>query len=154
MYSSVLFNFKITLKYIKFKYLSFKILKKKVLLIKKIYLKFLKKNILYIISKSNQTIFLKKFFKKLWNFLLGFKIFFNILGRRFKFFINKDFIFFKMDTSKYFVLKMLKNVKLIKQKKIISFFFFDVLTFQFWKKILKLKIPTKYTKKGIALYNF
>lgn len=57
-----------------------------------------------------------------------------------------------MDTSKYFILKMLENIWLKKKKKIISFFFFDILICQFIKKILKLKKPNKYTKKGIELY--
>ena len=47
---------------------------------------------------------------------------------------------------------MLENIWLKKKKKIISFFFFDILICQFIKKILKLKKPNKYTKKGIELY--
>ena len=151
MYSFLLPNLKVTLKYISYKYLCIKYSKKK-LILKNIYVKLFKKNILFFLNLNSQNIFIINFFKKLFYFLKGFNFFFTILGKRFKFFINKEFLFFKMDTSKYFFLKMVKNILLKKKKKIIIFFFFDILIFQFLKKILKLKKPNKYTKKGITTY--
>lgn len=151
MYSSLLQNSKLNLKFINIKYFIITLFKKK-LILKKIYINFLKKNLYFFLNLNFQNSLLINFFKKFWNFLHGSKIFFNVLGRRFKFFINNNFLFFKMDTSKYCILKMLENIWLKKKKKIISFFFFDILICQFIKKILKLKKPNKYTKKGIELY--
>jgi hypothetical protein len=54
----------------------------------------------------------------------GFFVSLSILGRRYKFHLDLDSLFFKMDTSKFDFLKMLYCYFLKKTKKSCFFFFF------------------------------
>ena len=141
-------NYNVVLKLINSKFLYFKITNKRYFL-KNINLFKIKKNIFFFLKKKNQNIFLNFFFLKLYYFLKGFKIKLSFGGRRFKFFINNNFFFFKMDTSKFLNVLLTKNMYIKKKKKYIQFFFYNINIFNIFKKIKNLKIPNKYTKKGI-----
>jgi hypothetical protein len=58
-----------------------------------------------------------------------------------------------MDTSKFSKTKLTTNIFLQKKKKYIKFFFFSNKILELLKKIKNLKIPNKYTKKGIIFLN-
>jgi len=150
MFSLLLSSYFNRFKFLNFRYLFIKLLKKKIIF-KNYYIFFLRKNILFFLNKNCQNIFFLFFFKNLICFLKGFKSVLEIKGRRLKFFINFQFFFLKMDTSKYLSLKIFKNIYLKKSKKTIKFFFFDVKVYQLLNQIQKLKIPNIYTKKGIFL---
>lgn len=150
MYGVLVFSYYRALKPLNFQYLILKILKKKYVF-KNIFYFFVKKSILFFLTNNFQKIYLKLFLAKLIYFLKGFKINLNISGKRFKFFINKTFFFFKMDTSKFLCLSLFKNFFFDKSKKQVKLFFYNKKIFQMVKSILKLKIPNKYTKKGIFL---
>lgn len=154
MFGILILSFYNSLKIINSKYYILKILKKK-FIFKNFNFFFLKTKLFFFLKKKFRINFLKGFFKKLINFLKGFKIFFFVQGRRFKYYINSKFIFFKMDTSKYICLPLLKNIFLKKTKEMTKMFFFNINIFQLIKKIQNLKIPSKYTKrkKGIFFIN-
>lgn len=154
MFGILILSFYNSLKIINSKYYVLKILKKK-FIFKNLNFFFLKTKLFFFLKKKFRINFLKIFFKKLINFLKGFKIFFFVQGRRFKYYINSKFIFFKMDTSKYICLPLLKNIFLKKTKEMTKMFFFNINIFQLIKKIQNLKIPSKYTKrkKGIFFIN-
>ena len=148
MSSGVFFSYFKVIKLVNFKYFNIKIFKKKIRL-KYISSFLFKKNNLFFLNKKTQNIFFNLFFKKVLMLLRGYNIDFNIQGKRAKYYINIFFFFIKMDTSKFIFLKMINNFFLKKSKKIIQFYFFDVKIFHLIKNIQKLKIPNKYTKKGI-----
>ena len=148
MSSLLFFSYFKVIKLVNFKYFNINIFKKKIIL-KNISFFLFKKNNLFFLNKKIQNVFFNLFLKKLLTFLKGYKIYFNIQGKRFKFYINNFFFFIKMDTSKFTFLKMINNFYLKKSKKIIQFYFFDVKIFHLIKNIQKLKVPNKYTKKGI-----
>jgi hypothetical protein len=112
-----------------------------------------KKNFFFILKNNFKNIPLKLFLNKLFNFLNGFIKKIKISGKRFKFYINSFFFFFKMDTSKFSKTKLTTNIFLQKKKKYIKFFFFSNKILELLKKIKNLKIPNKYTKKGIIFLN-
>jgi len=112
-----------------------------------------KKNFFFILKNNFKNIPLKLFLNKLFNFLNGFIKKIKISGKRFKFYINSFFFFFKMDTLKFSKTKLTTNIFLQKKKKYIKFFFFFNKILELLKKIKNLKIPNKYTKKGIIFLN-
>ena len=153
MYGVLIFSFYKSFKLINSKYIFLKIFKKKIIF-KNLNIFFLKQNIFFFLNNNYKNFYLKLFLKKLISFLKGFKSFFNIQGRRFKYFINPKYIFFKMDTSKFICLPLVKNIFFKKTKDITKLFFFNVKHFQFLKKIQKLKIPNNYTKKKKGIFFF
>jgi hypothetical protein len=148
MSSILFFSFFKVIKLVNFKYFNINILKKKIIL-KNISFFLFKKNNLFFLNKKIQNVFFNLFLKKLLTFLKCYKIYFNLQGKLFKFYIYNFFFFLKMDTSKFTILKMINNFYLKKSKKIIQFYFFDIKIFHLIKNIQKLKVPNKYTKKGI-----
>jgi hypothetical protein len=151
MYGVLIFSFYKSFKLINSKYIFLKVFKKKIIF-KNLNFFFLKKNIFFFLNKNYKNFYLKLFLKKLISFLKGFKIFFYVQGRRFKYFINSQYIFFKMDTSKFICLPLVKNIFLQKTKDITKLFFFNVKHFQLLKKIQKLKMPNNYTKKKKGIF--
>jgi hypothetical protein len=149
MYGVLIFSYYKVLKLFNFQFLILKILKKKYIF-NNLYFFFLKKNILFFLINNYKKNFLNFFLSKLLTFLKPFKVILKISGKRFKFFLNKDFFFFKMDTSKFLYLSLFKNFYFNKNKKQVKFFFFNKKIFQMIINIVKLKIPNKYTKKGIS----
>lgn len=154
MFGILILSFYNSLKILNSNYYVLKILKKK-FIFKNLNFFFFKTKLFFFLNKKFRINFLKIFFKKLINFLKGFKIYFIVQGRRFKYYINSKFIFFKMDTSKYICLPLLNNIFLKKTKEMTKMFFFNINIFQLIKKIQNLKIPSKYTKrkKGIFFIN-
>ena len=151
MYGILILSFYNSLKIINSKYIILNLFKKK-LIFNQLNFFFIKNKILFFIKKDFKNFYLKIFFKKLISFLKGFKIFFLIEGRRFKYFINSSYIFFKMDTSKFLCLPLLKNIFIKKNKEITKMFFFNINYFQLLKKIQDLKIPNNYTKKKKRIF--
>ena len=151
MYSSLLFTLKNTVKFLNKKYFYIKILKKNLYMKKFNFFFFKKCSFIFLFKKTNNLKYLI-FLKRIFNFLIGFKIFFKMQGKRLKYFLNNFFFFYKLDTSKYTFIKMMKNIFFKKTKKIINFFFFDILNFKLVKNILKKAGSNKYTKKSVFLY--
>ena len=152
MYSLILPSIIIKIKLIFFKYLT--ILKYNIKLTFKNFLFFININkYVFILKFFFQNIYLKFFLNKLFNFLKGYIKKMIISGRRFKLYINSYFFFFKMDTYKFSKTKLTYNTYIKKKKKYIKFFFFSSKIFELFKKIKNLKIPNKYTKKGISFLN-
>ena len=54
-----------------------------------------------------------------------------------------------MDTSNFLNINLLYDIFIKKNKKIINFFFLDLRVFKIIEQIKNLRIPDKYTKKGI-----
>ena len=151
MYGTLLFSFKKTLKIRYSNYLSL-ILSKKNIICKNFYFFYFKKKVLFFLKSNYKITFLKLFLKTIFNFLQGFIVSFTITGRRFKFFINSNFFFFKMDTSNFLNINLLYDIFIKKNKKIINFFFLDLRVFKIIEQIKNLRIPDKYTKKGILFF--
>ena len=87
MSSLLFFSYFKVIKLVNFKYFNINILKKKIIL-KNISFFLFKKNNLFFLNKKIQNVFFNLFLKKLLTFLKGYKIYFNIQGKRFKFYIN------------------------------------------------------------------
>lgn len=147
-----MFSYYKVFKFINSNYLLLKY-NQKTMILKNILNFYYKKNLIYFLNTKYKLIFIKAFLNKLFYFLKGFYTTIEIKGRRFKYFINKNFIFFKMDTSKFLYLEILNNLFIKKRKKKIKFFFFEINIFKTLKNIQKLKIPNKFTKKGIFFLN-
>lgn len=118
------------------------------------FLLFKKKYFVYLFYTKAFNFFLTTLFKQILNFFKGFCFCLILEGKRFKFFINNFFIFFKMDTSHFKSLNFKNNfyLKKFKKNKLLFFYSFDLkhikynlLRIQFFKK------PTKYKKKGLFL---
>ena len=138
-------------KIVKFLNFNFLLLKfnKKNLFLKNILNFYYKNNFIFLYNVKYKKTFIKTFINKLYYFLKGFYHILEVKGRRFKYFISKNFFFFKMDTSKFLYLNFFDNFFFKKKKKKIKFFFFEINIFKLLNNMQKLKVPNKFTKKGI-----
>lgn len=116
---------------------------------------FFKKNFFFFsLHIKNYDLFFNYITKNLNTFFQGFCYRLTLEGKRFKFLINRLFIFLKMDTSHFKYLNFKNNffLKKLKKNKILFFYSFDIKYIKFdLLKIQFFKKPTKYKKKGLFL---
>jgi len=116
---------------------------------------FLKLN--YLILFLNNDLFFKtskNLIYCIYKFIKGVCFSIKLEGKRFKFLLNKLFIFFKMDISHFKFLKFDNNFFLKKLKRKKTFFFYTFEDERMNSSLIKIKnfkYPTKYKKKGIFL---
>lgn len=129
-------------------YLYFLLINKKEFYFKKIYYTyFYKQKIMFLYKENIKNMKYKELIENSFIYFQGFFVSLSILGRRYKFHLDLDSLFFKMDTSKFDFLKMLYCYFLKKTKKSCFFFFLIKIIILFLKMQNSSKFLINIQKK-------